>query len=490
VSQTLYRKYRSRSLEDVVGQEHITKTLASAIKAGHISHAYLLTGPRGVGKTSIARILAHQINDLPYNDEENHLDIIEIDAASNRGIEEIRDLREKVALAPTSAKYKVYIIDEVHMLTPPAFNALLKTLEEPPAHVIFILATTELHKLPETIISRTQRHSFKPISSADMVPHLRYIADTEKISINDEALQMIARHADGGFRDAISLLDQVRNQGSDITEITVADLIGLPPRDQIADIIEAVASADANKAIVSLDDLFERGYHPQLIISNLLLLARERLISAKSQEERDRMLKLMEASLHTGSSANPRLAIEVAIYRSAYGELASTAIAPEQKPVVKTAKAIPVKKPEKAQATEVEVEQKIEKEGPKADAPKEKVQPSSQLSWDDVLNAIKGDHNTLYGILRMAEADCNNEKSTLILSFQFPFHMKRASEGKNSQIIASTIRKITNKDFEIRYEKRTMNAQKEITETPKVENTSDALDTVRSVFGDAEIVRS
>lgn len=488
MSQTLYRKYRSRRLEDVVGQPHITTTLASAIKAGHISHAYLLTGPRGVGKTSIARILAHQVNNLPYDEDENHLDIIEIDAASNRGIEEIRDLREKVALAPTSAKYKVYIIDEVHMLTPPAFNALLKTLEEPPAHVIFILATTELHKLPETIISRTQRHSFKPISSTDMVPHLRHIADTESIPINDEALQMIARHADGGFRDAISLLDQVRNQGSNITEKEVADLIGLPPRDQVAHIIDAVAGADANKAIVSLDELFERGYHPQLIISNLLLLSRERLIAAKNHEERDRMLKLMEASLHTGSSANPRLAIEVAIYRSAYSDLASIAVIPEQKPVVKEAKATAIKKVEKMQTPEIE--QKTEKETPKVDTPKENLQSSSPFSWDDVLNAIKGDHNTLYGILRMAEADCDNENCTLILSFQFPFHMKRASEGKNSQIIASTIRKITNKDFEIRYEKRTMNAQKEITETPKVEKTSDALDTVRSVFGDAEIVRS
>src|SRR6185312_9176361 len=169
MGQALYRKYRSKSFDDVVGQDHITKTLKNALSSGRISHAYLFTGPRGVGKTSVARILAHEVNDLSYNDESVHLDIIEIDAASNRRIDEIRDLREKVNIAPAAAKYKVYIIDEVHMLTREAFNALLKTLEEPPAHVIFILATTEAHKLPETIISRTQRFEFKPIGARQMV---------------------------------------------------------------------------------------------------------------------------------------------------------------------------------------------------------------------------------------------------------------------------------------------------------------------------------
>ena len=167
MSKALYRKYRSKKLSEVVGQKHITTVLENALKQGKIAHAYLFTGPRGVGKTSIARILAHEINNLPYSEEDNHPDIIEIDAASNNGVDDIRQLRDNVQVAPFSAKYRVYIIDEVHMLSKAAFNALLKTLEEPPEHAVFILATTDAHKLPATIISRTQRFVFRFISKED-----------------------------------------------------------------------------------------------------------------------------------------------------------------------------------------------------------------------------------------------------------------------------------------------------------------------------------
>src|SRR6476620_3167321 len=169
MGKALYRKYRSRALKDVVGQEHVTTLLSNAIKSGKTAHAYLFTGPRGVGKTSIARILAHEINELKYDDESVHLDIIEIDAASNNGVEDIRDLRDRVQITPVSAKKKIYIIDEVHMLSKQAFNALLKTLEEPPEHVVFILATTDIDKVPETIISRTQRHTFRRASEAGII---------------------------------------------------------------------------------------------------------------------------------------------------------------------------------------------------------------------------------------------------------------------------------------------------------------------------------
>src|SRR6476469_2845336 len=209
MGQALYRKYRSKSLKEIVGQEHITDTLAEAIKSGRLSHAYLFTGPKGVGKTSIARILAHEINVLPYDEQQTHIDIIEIDAASNRRIDEIRELRDKIHVAPALAKYKVYIIDEVHMQTREAFNALLKTLEEPPAHTIFILATTEAHKLPETIISRTQRFEFKPLAAGHMAKHLQKIAKSEKIDITPGAISLLAEFGGGSFRDSISFLDQL-----------------------------------------------------------------------------------------------------------------------------------------------------------------------------------------------------------------------------------------------------------------------------------------
>ena len=209
MGKALYRKYRSKSLDEIVGQSHITDILKRAVEKDRIAHAYLLTGPRGVGKTSIARILAHEINQLPYTDESSHLDIIEIDAASNNSVEDIRDLREKVQIAPSLAKKKIYIIDEVHMLSKSAFNALLKTLEEPPEHVVFILATTDLEKLPATIVSRVQQFHFLPASESDIVANLKAIATKEKIKIDDTALQLIGQHSGGRFTDTVRLLDQL-----------------------------------------------------------------------------------------------------------------------------------------------------------------------------------------------------------------------------------------------------------------------------------------
>ena len=230
--QTLYRKYRPLNLDEVVGQQVIVKTLKNAILNNQLSHAYLFTGPRGTGKTSIAKILARTINctNLNYTTPCNKcvnctqnlnqpVDIIEIDAASNNGVDEIRELKSKVNLVPTINKYKVYIIDEVHMLTTGAFNALLKTLEEPPAHIIFILATTEPHKIPMTILSRCQRFDFKRISNQDLVKRLKYVVDQEKIKIEENCLEEIARLSNGGMRDALSILDQVNAYADDQIKI-------------------------------------------------------------------------------------------------------------------------------------------------------------------------------------------------------------------------------------------------------------------------------
>ena len=304
MSQALYRKYRSKSLAEVVGQNHITDILLRAIKAGRISHAYLLTGPRGVGKTSVARILAHEINQLPYTEDTTHLDIIEIDAASNNGVEDVRDLREKVQIAPVSASKKVYIIDEVHMLSKAAFNALLKTLEEPPEHIVFILATTDADKLPATIISRTQRYGFRAIAEADAIKHLRHIADTEKIVIDDDSLKLIAQRGDGSFRDSISLLDQLASLTDDKAGITtelITATLGLAPTDAVDSLISAVESHDVTKVAELLEKLSAGGTGAVTLTEQLTSIIRSHIA------KKPHLLPLLDSLLDVARSSQPQL---------------------------------------------------------------------------------------------------------------------------------------------------------------------------------------
>ncbi|MBP9738969.1 DNA polymerase III subunit gamma/tau, partial [Candidatus Saccharibacteria bacterium] len=305
--QALYRKYRSKSLNEIIGQTHITKTLANAIKQGKISHAYLFTGPRGTGKTSIARILAHEINGIPYTDDSTHLDIIEIDAASNRRIDDIRDLREKVHIAPLSAKYKVYIIDEVHMLTTESFNALLKTLEEPPEHVVFILATTEVHKLPATIISRTQRHSFKSIPSEQVAEHLSVIAKQEKIAISDEALELLAKHGNGSIRDSISLLDQLSTHDVEVTTEFVESLLGIAPTTQLISLLEAINGGNTASVLELVDKLIQSGLTPSGIANQLAYVVRDEITLGKVNHE---MVALLGRLLEVHSATYKQLKLE------------------------------------------------------------------------------------------------------------------------------------------------------------------------------------
>ncbi len=303
MGKALYRKYRSRSLDEIVGQDHVTGLLKRALERGRVAHAYLFTGLRGVGKTSIARILAHEINNLPYSDESTHLDIIEIDAASNNGVDDIRDLRDKVQLAPVSAKKKVYIIDEVHMLSKPAFNALLKTLEEPPEHVVFILATTDVEKLPETIISRTQRHTFRRASIKDLVANMRRIAKHEKISIDDEALALIAEHSDGGYRDSVSLLDQLANivdENGTVTATLVEQSLGLAAHTQLAELLQATKKGDLSTISSHLRALESRGIQAKTIAMQLVRLIRDTAVDSGE------LLPLMGDLIEVGQSSLPQ----------------------------------------------------------------------------------------------------------------------------------------------------------------------------------------
>ena len=262
--QALYRKWRPRSFDDVISQPHITTALRNQIREGRTAHAYLFTGSRGTGKTTCARILAKAVNcthsaetgnpclacDICRDAELGALgDIIEIDAASNSSVEDIRDLREGTVYLPERCRYKVYIIDEVHMLSPSAWGALLKVMEEPPEYVKFILATTEVHKVPATIISRCQRYDFHRIRTADIAARLQHIAEAEQIALEPEAAQLIAHLSDGGMRDALSLLDQCASCGDQITPAFVTATAGVAGRDSIFAILEAIQAQDTAKAL-------------------------------------------------------------------------------------------------------------------------------------------------------------------------------------------------------------------------------------------------
>src|SRR5690554_3027302 len=289
----LYRAYRPKTFEEVAGQKVIIKTLQNALMHDKIQHAYLFSGPRGTGKTSIAKIFAKAVNCLnpvhgsPCNkcdvckgiDRGDIPDVIEIDAASNNGVDEIRELRDKVKYMPSVGKYKVYIIDEVHMLTPGAFNALLKTLEEPPKHIIFILATTEIHKIPPTILSRCQRFDFKNIEIKDMVEKLNEIVEKEQISITKDAIIAIAENAEGGLRDAISLLDQAISYADDeITEEDVHQVSGSVSKKALSDMLLAIVNKEVSKAIVILKDLLAEGKEISRIVTDLILALRDMLL--------------------------------------------------------------------------------------------------------------------------------------------------------------------------------------------------------------------
>ena len=267
----LYRKYRPCKLAEVVGQEQVTKVLENSLKQGKISHAYLFIGPRGTGKTSVARIFAHEVNGFKYELEDDYVDIVEIDGASNRGIDNIRELCEKAAIAPTSGKYKIYIIDEVHMLTKEAFNALLKTLEEPPAHVIFIMATTDAYKVPVTITSRAQTYTFKLADSNTMLNHLKSIAKKEGIKIDDDALKVIVKRGGGSFRDSLSLLDQISTlSDKEITKDLVISAMGLPEDEKIAELLTEYMSGNIVKITTILKDLLNTGVKPETLAEEMI----------------------------------------------------------------------------------------------------------------------------------------------------------------------------------------------------------------------------
>ena len=511
MGQALYRKYRPKKLDEIIGQEHITETLKNAIKHSKISHAYLLTGPRGVGKTSVARILAYEVNDIPYDEQQSHLDIIEIDAASNRRIDEIRDLRDKVHILPSMAKYKVYIIDEVHMLTREAFNALLKTLEEPPEHAIFILATTEAHKLPETIVSRTQHFTFKPIEIPTLVGQLQMITKSEKLKIDESALTLIAEHGDGSFRDSISLLDQARSISDHITELQVQQLLGITPAAALDSIVTIITVGTAKELFDSLAELRATGLQSANVAKQLGQKIR-RLIHEDPAMQSAQTAQLLRSLLEVAGSPQPDRLLEIVLLEYIFAQnpiATSPHVAPLQATSVKTEATPEVKKTEsKIETTPAQV-----KETPKPETEKsvptpvektvkaqteetpEEVKPKAKPSqssgndftieaWPLVVSEVKKGYNTLYGILRMAEAEFNGD--TLTLYFKFPFHQKQINESKNRTIITDIIKAQTGSNITLVCKVNAAKKAAKQTTKPSADN----LETVSNIFGSAEVLDS
>ena len=304
----LYRKYRPQTFEEIVGQQNVVKILKNSIEKNMISHAYLFSGPRGTGKTTIAKLIAKLLNcsnpknDMPCENcpsciafnEKNNPDIIEMDAASNNGVDEIREIRDKVSLMPSISKYKVYIIDEVHMLSIGAFNALLKTLEEPPQHVIFILATTELYKVPNTIISRCQCFDFEKISDDDIVKKLKYIVEKEKINIEDDVLNLIAKYSDGGLRDAINLFDKLVCCSSNVTVDDFYEIKGIVKEEELEKILKYLLVNDIKSIFDEIDTLNKKGKNLILFAIELLEYLKNILIEKKEFEiEKNKIFEII-----------------------------------------------------------------------------------------------------------------------------------------------------------------------------------------------------
>lgn len=433
MSKALYRKYRSKSLDQIVGQSHITDILAKSIDSGRISHAYLLTGPRGVGKTSVARILAHQINQLPYDEDSTHLDIIEIDAASNNGVDDVRDLREKVQLAPVSAAKKVYIIDEVHMLSKPAFNALLKTLEEPPSHVVFILATTDVEKLPATIVSRTQRFGFRPISKQDAVSHLKHIAKEEKIKISDSALELISEHGDGSFRDSISLLDQLTSLADSkegITEELVQHSLGLASSKLVEDLIQAVDSGDISKIAGLIDASVNDGTSP-LVLSKQLTSALLQMIATSPK-----YIQLFDSLLDVSKSSHPQLKLLSVLSSYAVNNRPSknAALSAPVLEVSASVEQLIKKEPAKTKTKTNDQVKDVAKKARKSDGPK------IPFDWHSLIDYTKQNHVALYSVLSKCGYELTDNELTIYTGNAF--YNKKLEDPKYSQHLHQSLESI------------------------------------------------
>ncbi|MEK7126913.1 MAG: DNA polymerase III subunit gamma/tau [Patescibacteria group bacterium] len=493
---SLYRKYRPHNFDNLVGQDHIKTTLINAIKGGNVSHAYLLTGPRGTGKTSTARLVAKALTcsnlldgfepcgecDFCSDISEGRLiDLIEIDAASNRGIDEVRDLKEKINFAPTRAKVKTYIIDEVHMMTKEAFNALLKTLEEPPHHAYFILATTEVHKIPETIISRCQRFDFKRISMRALMTRLSFIAQKEEIEAEDGALEMISKYADGGLRDAIGLLEQLTVEKK-LSASYVQEILGVSDSSMLTAFFNAIMNRDTKESLNLINELHSQGSDLKQFSHEFMDFVRTKMLQSIINEENEiagRYLKIIETFQEAHQkleSSIPQLSLEIAAIQTTG--------------IFKDANEGQNNKEEEAVKNEPTVDGSSKKENVKKDKVEDAkiAEDLSSLSltieslmenWPRVLERIK---TAPLRMSLMSGKPLKVDGIDVVVEFNTIFHKDKVMEHGNRTELEETITRLFNSPVKVSA------AVKAIELKPVVEEQSDDIEKVLEIFGGGEVV--
>lgn len=540
--QALYRRYRPMQFDDVLGQDHIISTLKNQIANNNIGHAYLFSGTRGTGKTSTAKIFSRAVSCLnpidsnPCNEcqicrgilDGSIMDVIEMDAASNRGVNDIRELRDKVVYPPSYAAYKVYIIDEVHMLTQEAFNALLKTLEEPPKHLIFILATTEPERIPQTILSRCQRFDFKRITSRNIIKNMEMICEELQLEIEEDALRVIARNADGAMRDALSLLDQcISFSDGRIRYEDAISILGIVNLDIIFKIVDNIIDKDIEEILVSIDTMIQDGRDVGQFIKDIINHFRDLMIIKTSKDplglveidemsleryreqagklEMDYLLRILkiltDIDEESKLSTQPRILLEMGMIKIVREDNLSleeriekleqglvSAPIRETRPVRKDPVVEEVSRQEEVPVSDSRLgKEEVAEEGRDNKLPtrdgKVKELGTIKKEWNNILELIRQNKPSVAGVLREGQiAEYENDQVTIEFGKDFAFHMNAARN--NEEFIRETISEYLNRDTEVRFEMEGLNLP---TEEKKNEIDENSIKEVKDFFGEDKV---